>query len=374
MASHNVIPRSVFSDEIIEKLTTSPRLAFDKVIRHLPRPKLSTISRTSNSSSLGLLDLLPAEILLEVLKLIDFQSLSRLLRTSLRGKAVVEALRLYRHVMEYCPKVLAALGKTRLLQHHSAALVRQVLSEQKCVSCFEFGGFLFLPTCERICHDCLDKNYAFHLTDVSFAKKWFSLTSTQLQRIPIMRSIPGRYQLRPEAKSEHRQPLQLVSVKQLLQLAIDVHGSPEDVVKLMPTRSSDIDDDDFKILEEFHKAPLQPPGCDLSKLPFDYQLHDKYPGMAAIRMSSLTSSGLEYGSECQGCDYLLRKKFLGILPRLVQEEFVPRDIVPEEVFRAMASRLRPGTEFIEHLRECCGVGWMFREGGRRLVFHYEGEC
>ncbi|EEU39427.1 uncharacterized protein NECHADRAFT_81591 [Fusarium vanettenii 77-13-4] len=369
-----VIPKSLLHPENIQKLTTPRRLAMHKVIRHLTPPELSTISRTSNSSSLGLLDVLPAEILLEVLQLIDFQSLSRLLRTSLRGKEVVEAFRLYHEVMRHCPKVLAALGETRLLRHHSSALVRQVLSEQKCASCFEFGGFLFLPTCERICHDCLDKNYAFHLTRVSFAKKWFNLTGKELRRIPIMQSIPGRYQLRPEAKRKHRQSHRLVSIKQLLQLAIDVHGSPENVAKLMPTEDSDIDDYDFKMLEQFHKAPLQSPGCDLSKLPFDYCLFDQWPGMAAIQMPSLINSHRDYGRECQGCDLLLRRKRLGILPRQVEEEFVPRDLDPGEVLRAMASRLRPRAEFVEHLRHCYGVAWMFREDGPNLIPDYEGQC
>ncbi|KAL2682853.1 hypothetical protein Neosp_007310 [[Neocosmospora] mangrovei] len=314
-----VVPDRLLHPENIRKLTTPRRLAMHKVIRNLPAPELSKISRTSNSSSLGLLEVLPTEILLEVLQLLDFQSLSRFLRTSLRGKEVVEAFRLYHEVMRHCPKALAALGETRLLRHHSSALVRQVLSEQKCASCFEFGGFLFLPTCERICHDCLDKNYAFHLTHVSFAKKWFNLSNKELRRIPIMQSIPGRYQLRPEAKRKHRRSHQLVSVKQLMQLAIDVYGSPENVAKIMPAEDSDIDDYDRKMLEKIHEAPLKPPGCDLSKLPFDYTFFDQWPGMAAIEMPSLINSHCDYGRECQGCDSLLRRKRLGILPRQVQQ-------------------------------------------------------
>lgn len=345
-----------FSDELIKEFTVSPPVQDEKLIRHLPIPKPSTISRTSNSSSLGQLDLLPAEILLEVLKLADFQSLSRLSRTSLRGKDVVEALRLYREVMRYYPKLLAALGKTHLLRHHSSSLVRQVLSEQKCASCLDFGGFLFLPTCERVCFECLSKNFAFHLAKVSFAKKWFALTSEQLRRIPIMQSIPGRYRVTFTAK--HSQPHKLVSVKQLLQLAIDVHGSPENVARLMPAWSPAIHPHDFKTLAEFHKAPLQPPGCDLSKLPFNSILYDKYPGMASIRMPSLTSSGFEYGRQCRGCRHVQRKHLAGRLPSPVMEELVPSGLDPERVLDAMVIRLRARREFVEHLGQCHGVRWL----------------
>lgn len=318
------------------------------------RPMPSAISRDSSSSSIGRLDILPQELLLDVLDLLDFQSLSRLSRVSLEGKRAVEALRSYRDVMKYAPSILGALGATRLLQTHSSALLRQTLRSEKCVSCFEFGPFLFLPTCERVCFDCLHDNIALHLTTVTFAKRCFALTDDQIGRIPILHSIPGSYCVM--WKVTHRESHRLVSIKQVKQLAIEVHGSPENVAELMPTDSSGMDYNEFHARRRFHEAPLEPPGCDTSLLPPDESyVRDKYCGMAAIRIPVLTSSGPDYGRLCRGCKHVAGN-FIG--PTRSR-----RTGDPARHFLSTLTRLRTKSEFTDHVRECYGVRVMLREWG-----------
>ncbi|KAL6410151.1 hypothetical protein AUP68_06563 [Ilyonectria robusta] len=336
----------------------------DMIQPHLVhRPMPSAISRDSSSSSIGRLDVLPQELLLEVLDLLDFQSLSRLSRVSLKGKRAVEALPSYRDVMIHSPAILGALGATRLLQIHSAALLRHVLLEGQCVSCFEFGAFLFLPTCERVCFDCLHENLALHMTTVTFAKRWFALTDDQIGRIPILHSIPGSYCVMWQVT--HRQIHRLVSIKQLKQLAIDVHGSPENVAKLMPKDSSGMEYNEFHTLRRFHEAPLEPPGCDLSRLPPDENyVRDKYCGMASIRMPVLTSSGPDYGRLCLGCKYEESGHFLGSRPFSAVGDPLPPNMDPARLLLATLTRLRAKSGFIDHIRECSGI---------RRMLHYWGD-
>lgn len=163
------------------------------MIRNVAPARFSIIRRAPADPSLGSLDQLPAELFLLIPNLLDFQCFSRISRTCLRGKEVVEALPAYRDVMEHAPETLTALGKTRLLRYHAAPLLRQTLRTDKCASCFDFGGFLFLLTCERICFDCLRENRAFRMTTPTIAKQCFGLTENQLKRIPVLYSIPGSY-------------------------------------------------------------------------------------------------------------------------------------------------------------------------------------
>ena len=340
----------------------SPELDLGGMNRDLPSPKPSTTPRDSSRSSIGRLDLLPGELLLEVLNSLDFQSLSRISRVSLKGKVVIEALRSYRDVMKYSPTILAALGRTGLLQFHSATLLRQVLLAEQCVSCFEFGAFLFLPTCERVCFECLHQNYALRMTTVTFAIRWFALTNKQIRRIPIMRSIPGSYCVRYEIS--RRRACRLVNIKQLKQLAIDVHGSAENVAKLMPEDSSGMSFKDFCTLRQFHEASLEPPGCDLSKVPSkENRVNDQYCGMASIRMPSLTSSGPDYGRLCRGCRYIYDQHSFGLLPSSVLSELVPQDTGPHLPLLAILSRLRSRNGFIDHIRQCYGVRQLLHEWG-----------
>jgi hypothetical protein len=155
--------------------------------------RLLEIQRNDDTSSAGSLDSLPLELLHSICASLDFQSLSRLSRTSLRGKAIVESLPAYRDLMKYAPYTLNALGKTGLISVHSPTMLHAALHSENCVSCGEYGAFLFLPTCERVCYECLQRNASFWVVSTRQARKYFNLTERQLKSEPYMRNIPGYY-------------------------------------------------------------------------------------------------------------------------------------------------------------------------------------
>ncbi|KAF5020328.1 hypothetical protein F66182_7634 [Fusarium sp. NRRL 66182] len=134
----------------LSELACDLELNAGRMIQDIIPAKPSTLRQERPVSSLGMLDTMPAELLLLTLNLLDFQSLSRLARACFRGKIIVESLSAYRQVMRHAPKVLPALAKTGLIGHHPALLVLSTLQTSRCVSCFEFGAFLYLPTCERV--------------------------------------------------------------------------------------------------------------------------------------------------------------------------------------------------------------------------------
>lgn len=357
----------VFSEELIEKLTCTQELNLCGMIRKLPVPKTSPIHRNATKPTLGPLDTLPLELLQLILSLLDFQSLSRLSRASLTAKATVEALPAYREFLEHAPDVLIALERTRILHYHSAALLRRTLRTNQCVSCFGFGAFLFLPTCERVCFQCLHENHALRVTTLELARKCFSLPTIHLKRIPILHSIPGSYSVlfhiwRPK---EYR----LVSVKQAKQLAIQVRGSAENVARLLPpTPPPDMPARDFWIFKRFHEAPLDPPACDLSQKPEKSNLaKDDFGGMASIRMPSLTGTSADRGRLCKGCRLVNELHSQGTLPTAVLENLVPQGIGPRRPLLALMNRLHSREGFLEHIKICYGAGRLMEgwENNRR---------
>lgn len=345
--------------KFIPELTCPREFGLGGMIRDLSPAKPSTISRAP-LSSLGQLDLLPTELLLITLGLLDFRSLSRISRVSLRGKEIVEALPAYKDMMEHAPEALTALGKTRLLQHHSALLLHQTLKSDKCISCFMFGGFLFLPTSERLCADCLYENIALRMTTPTIAKQCFGLTGKQLQRIPIMYSIPGTYNMWLEIS--RKRVYRLVSVKQAKQLAIEIHGSAENVASLMPSApTAKMTERQFAIFKQFHEASLEPPGCDLSRLPRDEDvIVDDYCAMASIRFPFLTSTGADNGRVCRGCLFATERHARGRMPEMVMLEIVPPDVESSRAYIGLMLRLHSEEGFFQHIQTCCGVKYALR--------------
>ncbi|KAF5019988.1 hypothetical protein F66182_7994 [Fusarium sp. NRRL 66182] len=347
---------------LLQQFIRTEEAEFRGMIRHVPdqTQTLPSIRFNSNQSgaldsSLGRLGLIPAELLLSVLDLLDLQSLSRLSQVSLLGKDIIESLPAYKEMIHHAPETLAVLGQTGLLSYHSAALLHSTLRRSRCVSCFAFGGFLFLPTCERVCFECLYENQALRMTSPTMAKQCFGLTDDDLERIPVMNTLPGTFGLR--FQFAHKRVERLVSVKQAKELAMVVHGSAEELVKVMPRYCpGKISMKDAAIFRHFHEASLDPPACDLSRLPRKADVaEDDFGGMASIRFPYLSDTGAEKGFLCQGCLVTYSNYMQGVLPESTLSELVPADVGPYRPLLALLTRLWSSNDFLEHAKQCYGV-------------------
>ncbi|KAI0449091.1 hypothetical protein F5B21DRAFT_520701 [Xylaria acuta] len=347
-----ILSQQTFSNKLVAKLTSNSEPYYGAMIRNLPPARPSTIHRVSSRPTLGVLDALPAELLLMILDLLDFQSLSRISRVSLHGKAVVEGLPAYRDMMTHAPKVLNALRRKRALRYHPASLLRQALRSSKCVCCSEFGAFLFLPTCERVCFGCLNQNRAFRMTTLASAGKFFGLTESQLNRIPIIHSTPTRpYELQ-----------RLVSAEQVKQLVIEVHWTVENIANLMQKlQAGKITSGESRLLGHFHEtAYSEPAGRHFWRWPEKPIFEgNELNGMASIRFPYVTEAGADYGRACRGCRVTYHHYQDGLLPAKVLSELVSPGILRTyHPYRAITARLRSTDEFREHIKHCYGVTWL----------------
>jgi hypothetical protein len=321
--------------------------------------------RNPSSASIGLLNILPVELLQFTLHMLDFRSLSHLSRVSLQGNEVVRSLPAYRNLMEHAPHALAALGYTGLISLHSAnALYGTLLSEQ-CISCGEYGAFLFLPTCERCCYECLCSNQSLWVIPTTLARKCFDLTLSQLKRLPIMRSIPGVYFV--EHRISRQRQLKLTSVKAAKELGIMIHGSTENMAEtLAARRSRGMTEKEYHTFRWLQDAPLQPPCQDLSRLPTEGNVpNDDCCGMASVPFPSLLqNNNLENGLWCRGCDRTFERYRFRQLATNVVSDLVPPSCDAFRIFLAMQRRARSNTGFLEHIKHC--------HGARDLDFVLEG--
>lgn len=338
----------------MERLENEKARLLGSMIRGLTPACQSAISRRVYPSSLGSLDQLPAEVLVMILGYLDFQSLSRISRTSFLGKGLVEGMASYRDMMHHAPEALTALGRTGLLSIHSATLLHQSLRSKECVSRYEFGAFLLLPSCERVCFECLDRNSALRAMRVNDAKAAFGLTAAHLKKIPTMKTIPGEYGIR--FKASHRKSLHPVNVRQAKMLAIDVHGSSEALKRIAPPAPRLGDRRRIWTLSALHGASIDPPGSDMSKIYRQRdQPEDELGGVATLRFPFLTPSGFaDTGRLCQGCELTYKLFKYNELPEQVCRELSGPSRGSHEPFRAAMSRLRTKEDFQTHTQHCYG--------------------
>jgi hypothetical protein len=98
---------------------------------------------TSAASTIGVLGTLPLEILECTLHMLDIRSLLRLSRVSSLGHESVRSLPKHQQLMEHAPHAIATLGRTTLIHIHSINTIHGTLVAEDCVSCGEYGAFLF---------------------------------------------------------------------------------------------------------------------------------------------------------------------------------------------------------------------------------------
>lgn len=323
----------------------------------------TTFRRDSASSHLGRLDELPVEILYFVLGLLDLRSISHLSEASLRGHVVVRSFHIYRDLLKYASHPLTVLGRTRCIRHHSATTLHTALFSQDCVSCGHFGAFLFLPTFERCCYECLSKNQSLWVAPRALVKKCFDLDGHQIKGLPVLRSLPGLYQIGTQAEISRNRRLNLVSVKSAKALGLKVHGSttnmPDWASLCRPWGPSTKNLKENNYLRWLQDAPMQPLDGDQFLLPPQpHEPNDKYCGMACIPFPSIGRDGQqESGLWCRGCEWA----FENLLYEDEQEieaalgYSISPDCEVECVLLSLKHRARSKMEFARHIRNCYGV-------------------
>ncbi|KAI0099714.1 hypothetical protein GGR51DRAFT_389442 [Nemania sp. FL0031] len=339
------------SDELIDSLTSNNEVW--AVVRRVSRRDgigiLEPRERCQEPVhiSLGSLDALPMELVHYVLGFLEFQPLMELMCVSRQWKIVVETLPAYAALTKHAQVELVLMVMTDTLKYHSISTLHNAMLSQKCASCFEFGGFLFLPTCERICITCLWHNQAYWMIAIRPARFWFSLTEEEVLALPVMKAVPDTYTIQGSERTRLSQE-PLVSVKQTKELAIKVHGSARMIRVKYKER---IHCRPNPVYQWLHDAPLEPPGRDLSREPMKPAAGHHFEGMAAIRFPYVHGEEKDIGRLCRGCEYMAGNA----LPDCIHAQVVPPGIDAWRPLRAIRMKLWSRRGFVEHISSCYGV-------------------
>jgi len=359
-------PRTAQQERLITLLAQQTRHIMNGMSRVGKTVAPSDIKRRpqgpQGSASLSRLDSLPLELLHLIFAMLDFQTLSRITKTCLRGNEVISSLPEYRDVIQYAPRSLVALGQTRLIRYHSAANVHVTLLSARCMSCGEYGAFCFLPTFERCCFNCLWRTQSLCIVPIAQAVKCFDLPTLMVRQLPIMRSLPGKYCVRYNISRER--PVRIVSIRAVKELAVKEHKCGDHLAPELEAKR-DIGGS-MKYYYKFRwlqAAPLQPPGPGLAHRPSEANKPEyQYCGMASIPFPSLsTGHRVEYGIWCRGCEETCRS-------------WSPNKPFREEVFRfyppgadiktglyKMQQVARSESAFFTHIAHCPGAQQLLQD-------------
>ncbi|KAI0389675.1 F-box domain-containing protein [Xylariaceae sp. FL0594] len=290
------MPNQDIPTDVLSHLSHRPREMFYSMITIPNPPQPMQVNLPTRASSLGFLERLPVELLYEVLGSLDFQSIIRFSRVSFQGKIIVYSLPAYRQVIKHAPHALAALGKTKLLHLHSASELQNALRSERCGTCPEYGVYLFLPTCERCCWQCLRSKPTRRVVSLNAAAKTFALSPKKVRQLPVMFSIPGTYGV---ACKSSQKSYRLVSVSAAKELALSIYGSVENATEAIIRRQPR---EKAASTARYAQAVFADSTCiDSLLIPDQGNTRvDQYFGMASVPFPSLTAPDVvDHGLWCK---------------------------------------------------------------------------
>lgn len=162
-------------------------------------PPFSSITKGASSewslppSDLGILSNVPIELFHLILSQVDLETLFSLRYTNQRLLQMIESMLEYCFVQTHVPNAIRAAHLVEASVHLTLKDLYSQLSSPKCSLCSDFGEYLYLPTCSRVCFFCLIRERCFLPLRVHQAKVQYRLSQAYLSAIPRFQSLPGIY-------------------------------------------------------------------------------------------------------------------------------------------------------------------------------------
>lgn len=246
--------------------------------------------------SLGALERIPLEIIHMTLVRLDIRSLTDFRRVNKRARLITDSIPQYRRILVHAPAAIRGSLNIKSARFFSCHDLYEKLSTAECDSCGDFGGYLYLVTCRRVCFLCFTEmtDYLPMLRkDVTLK---FGLNSKHIACLPHMRSFAGCYSPR-KIKCRRRETLFDYSTAR--QAGIAAHGT----VEAMEKRASEMVSRRLKSKLSVRRTSGTSLRPTRYEDPFDGQCSNPRRFMGIIRAPFFNekTASAEWGVHCFAC-------------------------------------------------------------------------
>jgi F-box associated protein len=133
----------------------------DDNLSPIPAQTVNAVERDPPLYDVGIIDSLPVELVHEVLKEADLQCLINFRRVNRQAAELVESLPEYKLIMSHAQNALVASIRTGCAISITCQMLYGTLCTAKCEECGDFGGYIYLLTCTRVCETCFTQKKRF---------------------------------------------------------------------------------------------------------------------------------------------------------------------------------------------------------------------
>ncbi|KAI5465235.1 hypothetical protein BGZ63DRAFT_478851 [Mariannaea sp. PMI_226] len=267
----------------------------------IPYQPQSHYFHSNPSASLGDLGRLPSEILQEILIQTDLQSLLHFRISNGRALEFVDSIPKFKAITSYARNALQGIISIKTGSWITSRTLFEKLCTPDCEECGDFGAYLYLITCKRVCFLCLTQDKQYLPLRTRQASQKFGLEIETIKALPCMRVIPGIY----SPNEKRAKSSVLVDYQSAQDAGISRYGS----LITMHEYVADVEAKRLDAYERALEAQLHRPNTRRRQGPratdsFDGHSGNPFRFVAIVRVPWLNRASkemVEWGFHCVGC-------------------------------------------------------------------------
>jgi hypothetical protein len=159
----------------------------------------------------------------DILQQLDLRTLTDFRLVNRRATELVLSLPQYSAITTHALNALRGILSIETGRWVTCSALYEKLTTPCCEQCGDFGGYLYLLTCRRVCFLCLSEAKAYLPLPPKHAKWKFGLDDQAIKTLPRMRVIPGIYS--PNERKIAPSVSVLVDYESALHAGCALHGS-----------------------------------------------------------------------------------------------------------------------------------------------------
>ena len=177
--SHNMTYPNVRLHTLDDKLSSFPSQPKRDHFRLPPR------------TNAGTLDTLPVEVLEDVLSQLDLRTLMDFRRVNKRATDLIDFLTPYKAITTHASNAIRGAFRIGTAKWITCRTLYEKLCTRGCEQCGDYGGYLYLLTCKRVCFICLSEDKLYLPLQRRHASRRFGLDRQTIETLPRMIVTPG---------------------------------------------------------------------------------------------------------------------------------------------------------------------------------------
>jgi magnesium transporter len=146
------------------------------------------------TASLGILDALPREVILELCLRMSVETLFRFRQTNRLARRLISSLKSYRIVLGTSMDLVRGAMRTYAARYLTIEDLWLPMYNHKCFNCGRFAPFFFFPKALRCCYLCMTSEPQLAVASLqTFCGGTGVCPSRVAELLPVMRGLAGRY-------------------------------------------------------------------------------------------------------------------------------------------------------------------------------------